>query len=81
MGFTDNIERKKAQFSLDEEVINAIKVLALRKGVNPSEVVNEIVRDNKEVKLVMAAFKAEDEAVKKSGGVFAVPGQKPRLRR
>lgn len=33
---------------------------ALRRGVNASKVVNEIVKDNKKVKLVMEAVKAEE---------------------
>jgi hypothetical protein len=80
MGSANNVEKKKVQFGLDGEVIDAIKVLALRRGVNASDVVNEIVKDNEEVKRVMEAFKAE-EAVKKSSGVFAVPGPKSKLRR
>ncbi len=81
MGFTDNVKKKKVQFSLDSDAITAIKVLTLRKGVNASEVVNEIVKDNEEVKQVIKALKAEEELIKNSDGVFAVPGPKSKLRR
>jgi ribosomal protein S16 len=78
---TNNTKKKKVQFSLDDEVIDAVKVLTLRSGANVSDTVNEIVKDNEEVKRIIKAFKAEDEAVKKSDGVFAVPSSKSRLRR
>ena len=78
---TNNTKKKKVQFSLDDEVIDAVKVLTLRSGANISDIVNEIVKDNEEVKQVIKAFKAEDEAIKKSDGVFAVPSSKSKLRR
>ena len=78
---TNNTKKKKVQFSLDDEVIDAVKVLTLRSGANISDIVNEIVKDNEEVKRVIKAFKSEDEAIKKSDGVFAVPSSKSKLRR
>lgn len=77
----NNTKKKKVQFSLDNEAIDAVKVLTLRRGVNVSDIVNEIIKDNEEVKRIIKAFKAEEEAIKKSDGVFAVPSSKSKLRR
>ena len=75
MGSAYNI---KKQLKIDDITWDAIEVLAIKKGVAPYEVVNKILRNNKEVNDILEAFEAEKEV----GGVFAVPGPHSRqLRR
>ncbi|ASI13722.1 hypothetical protein Mia14_0400 [Candidatus Mancarchaeum acidiphilum] len=56
----------------------AVKVIALGNGVTASEIINRILNNNREIKMIKSAIKIEAES---ESGVFAVPGPKSKLRK
>ncbi len=65
---TEN-NKKETHLSLDKDVYVALKALTDGEGITPSQFVNFVLKNNKEIKQIMESIKHDTK-----GGVYAVPG-------
>ncbi len=63
-------DKKRISISVNEELANALKILADGEGTSISELIGKIISNNKDIKMTINAQRSDT-----SSGVYAVPGR------